>query len=136
MKFCKECEREFNPETSDTYNPDFCNKWCDKAFADRNYEKEGRGVEVFMGTTLAARKRAGDIRAQYAGRGTLSEMANDRVMMKHIMEGNPSDKSLKADATLIEQTRMERPRREWDERKRKSLQEKKERYRAKYGVNP
>ena len=35
MRNCKECDNPFEFEFTDTYDPDFCNRWCEKKWDEK-----------------------------------------------------------------------------------------------------
>ena len=106
---------------------------------DRAFVEKVKTIGFICPTTSPGHKASGsDIRAfdDTGGDSSMAQMCKDPIMFKHITEGNASDPSLKRDATAIEQERHDKPIRQWDENKRKSIKERRARYKAKYGCEP
>ena len=73
---CKECDREFDDETSklgatdlskSSYDPKllsdakdlrFCSKWCEKKHEDRDYQASGASMQIHIGAGISARERS------------------------------------------------------------------------------
>lgn len=131
---CKECGKEFFE--SDTYDNDFCDKWCEKRFSDSEYEKKNSSLTVLVGPSRRASKIGSDIVAQTAETYQCHRIAKDPVMMEAICEGRASDKKLNADATQMEQERVRGEDKKWVDKKKGRIKYLTERYKARYGYLP
>lgn len=151
MKACELCGKEFDENLSrmtckqlseiayhhelisDSKDERYCSKACERK-ADTT--RIMTGLEVVMGNTLKSRKRSADVMALDGGLGgTCSKMARDKVMIKHILEGNGNDPKLKADATVIEQEKITNRENQRRKEQKERIREAKERYRSRYGVD-
>lgn len=132
---CLECELDFNPKFSDTHDERFCSKWHERDYCNREYGKSVEAGQVIIGDTLASKKRAGDVKVLSGGVGSEANIANDAVMMRHIMNGNASDKGLKRDVTAMNKEINDKKRFEARQQQRQKIDTMKERYKARWGVS-
>lgn len=132
---CLECDLEFNPKLSDSRDERFCSKWHERDYCNREYGKSVEAGQVIIGDTLASKKRAGDVKALTGGRGSEANIANDPVMMRHIMNGNASDKGLKRDVESMNREISQNKRFEARQEQKKKIDTMNARYKARWGVS-
>ena len=66
----------------------------------------------------------------------VSKMVNDRVMYRHIRDGNASDPSLKRDAEHLARQEASQKKMEFRENRKLKIAEKVNEYKKKYGGSP
>lgn len=154
MLECKECQKSFdeilsaknvselrefnwNPKLiSDSPEPEFCSKWCQKLWHEKNDEPV-ETEEIFISKCGEKKYGASDMASIYKDlNNPLYEIAKNKDMMKVIMSGNASDKGFKKEVESIERKRVNEAKEKSRDIKREKLQTVKDNYKRKYGVDP
>lgn len=151
MKNCKQCQAPFDENLSlmtlgelreisydknllsDARDNNFCSKWCDREASNAEYKKRSEGMTIVIGAGALRRKA---LKSVSLGEGAQSPILKDKVLFKHITEGKASDKKITADVTAAEIQSMKNKKEAYYAPKYKSIKEKRERYKAKYGYDP
>lgn len=93
------------------------------------------GGYVKDGTPHFGRRTATDMQVLHEGNESITELCRDRTIFKTITQGNPSDKSMKHDAEVIQRT-LDKKKKDALKRPRlERISKLKTRFKQKYGIS-